>query len=80
MVAPVRYDDAALAINSNPERAVELRCCAGAVRKSCPSGPSENFHAAGSTMWRENKNQLWTWNRSKHDEIPQFKSIQVSFL
>jgi hypothetical protein len=33
-----------------------------------------------STMGRENKNQLGTWNRSKQDEIAQFESIQVSFL
>ena len=45
MVAVVRYDDAALAIHGNPDRAVELRCCAGAVRK-----PWLCFSAAGTTL------------------------------
>ena len=46
-IVGVRYDDAALAIHGNPDRAVELRSCAGAVRKPRTSGPSENYHAAG---------------------------------
>ena len=46
LIAVFRYDDVALAIHGNPARAVELRSCAGAVRKPLISGPSENFHAA----------------------------------
>jgi hypothetical protein len=42
----VRYDDAALAIHGKPARAVELRCCAGAVRKLLNSGPRERAHGA----------------------------------
>ena len=46
LIVVIRYDDAALAIHANPTRTVELRCCAGAVRKPGTSGPCERAHGA----------------------------------